>query len=187
MNRVGVIVDVAHSGWKTSLEAAKASRKPVMASHASCTALHPHIRSKPDDVIRAIADTGGFMGICAVGDFLGGTGDIVAMLNHIDYVARKFGTDFVAIATDLAYISINTGAETAKVPRPGRGRAQWEALWPNGAYPNFRTGSRTLSWVNWPLFTVGLVQRGYSEDDIRKIVGGNALRVAKAVFPEANQ
>lgn len=184
MNRAGVIVDVAHSGWRTSLEAAKASGKPLIASHSCCAALNPHVRAKPDEVIRAIVDTGGFIGICAVGHFLGGTGDILAMLNHIDYVAKTFGHDAVAIATDLPYTSVQSGAEFAKVPRRGRRRAQWEALWPKGSYPNFNASSRTLSWVNWPLFTVGLVQRGYSDADIRKIIGGNALRVARAVFPE---
>ena len=53
MNRVGVIVDVAHSGWRTSLEAAKASRQPMVASHTGAVAIHSHIRSKPDEVIRA--------------------------------------------------------------------------------------------------------------------------------------
>jgi membrane dipeptidase len=41
----------------------------------------------------------------------------------------------------------------------------------------------SLAWTNWPLFTVGLVQRGYSDDDIQKILGGNVLRVARAVWP----
>src|SRR5512139_2821927 len=66
MNRVGVIVDVAHSGWRTSLEAAKASTKPVVASHSSAAEVHRHIRSKPDDVIRAIVDSGGYVGVLSV-------------------------------------------------------------------------------------------------------------------------
>ena len=41
---------------------------------------------------------------------------------------------------------------------------------------------RTLAWTNWPMFTVGLVQRGYSDDDIQKIIGGNMLRVARAAL-----
>ena len=78
MNRQGVIIDVAHSGWRTAYEAAKASTKPMMASHSACASLHKHIRAKPDEAIRAIADTGGFMGICAVPAFLGQTFDIAA-------------------------------------------------------------------------------------------------------------
>jgi membrane dipeptidase len=182
MNRVGVIVDVAHSGWRTSLEAAKASRKPIIASHSSCAALHPHIRSKPDDAIRAIVDSGGFMGICAVPSFLGGTGDIQAMLNHIDYVVKKFGAGAAAIATDAVYNSANSNAEWRKLPRGRRRRADWEGLWPKGSAPS--QSNATLAWTNWPIFTVGLVQRGYSDADIQKIIGGNVLRVARAVFPD---
>jgi membrane dipeptidase len=182
MNRTGVIVDVAHAGWRTSLEAAKASRKPVVASHSCCAALHSHIRSKPDEVIRAIVDTGGLIGICAVGHFLGRTGDIRAVLDHVDYVAKKFGADSVAIATDLAYNSTRTSEEFRKIPRGQRKRAEWEALWPGDSYPYSAPSSPTLTWTNWPLFTVGLVQRGYSDSDIRKILGGNVMRVFTAAM-----
>lgn len=180
MNRVGVIADVAHSGWRTSLEAVQVSAAPAVASHSCCAALHRHIRAKPDEVIRAIADRHGFMGICAVSGFLGGEGDIGVMLNHVDYVAKRFGVDHVAIATDLAYSSPNADAEYRKVPRLRRLRAQWEGFWPPGTYPSRQHPS--LAWINWPLFTVGLVQRGYSDRDIEKIIGGNALRVARAVW-----
>src|SRR4029450_8846643 len=64
MNRVGIIVDVAHSGWRTSLEAAKTSRRPMVASHTAVVAMNKHIRGKPDEVIEAIADSGGYVGIC---------------------------------------------------------------------------------------------------------------------------
>ena len=186
MNRVGVIVDTAHSGWQTSLDAAKASQKPMVASHSTCASLYKHIRSKPDEVIRAIADTGGLMGICLVPSYLGRTGDIVALLDHIDYVAKKFGVDHVAIGTDVAYASRNMAAENKKIPRRSKQRAEFRSLWPEDAFkppPDMRpNGGQSLAWTNWPLFTVGLVQRGYSDDDIRKIIGGNMLRVARAVL-----
>jgi membrane dipeptidase len=182
MNRLGVIVDVAHSGWRTSLEAAKTSSRPVVASHSAAAALHPHFRSKPDDVIRAIADSGGLMGICAVPQFLGGSGDLNAMLDHIDYVARKFGVDRVAIATDYSYRSRAAGVEYLKIPKRRRLRAQWEALWPTPLGPT-PPSQETMAWTNWPLFTVGLVKRGYSDADIQKIIGGNALRIFQTARP----
>ena len=43
---------------------------------------------------------------------------------------------------------------------------------------------RTLAWTNWPLFTVGMVQRGHADADIRKILGGNVLRVARAALKD---
>jgi len=188
MNRVGVIVDVAHSGWQTSLDAAKASERPMVASHSGCAALNAHHRCKPDEVIRAIADTGGYIGICCVPAFLGGSGDINAMLDHIDHVVRNFGADHVAIGTDVAYTSSASGREYQKIPKRRPSRSRWEALWlPDDALykPEWRQDHQRLSmaWTNWPMFTVGLVQRGYSDDDIQKILGGNVLRVARAVLP----
>ena len=85
MNRLGVIVDVAHSGWRTSLEAAKASQKPMVASHTTCAGLYQHFRGKPDDTVKAICDTGGLIGICCIPRFLGGNGDLGAFLDHLDY------------------------------------------------------------------------------------------------------
>jgi membrane dipeptidase len=180
MNRVGVIPDCAHSSWQTSLECAQISEMPVVASHTVCAAIHPHIRSKPDDVIRAIADTGGYVGICCISRFLRGAGDINALLDHVDYVAKKFGSDRVAIGTDVAYASRNSSAEQKKVPRLRRARPEFRTLWPEDDFQTTRQATDSLAWTNWPLFTVGLVQRGHSDDDIRKIIGGNVMRVARA-------
>jgi membrane dipeptidase len=181
MNRAGVIVDVAHSGWRTSLEAAKASSKPMVASHSGAVGVHRHIRSKPDEVIRAIADTGGYVGVYSVTSFLGRGGDLNAMLDHIEYLVKRFGADHVAIGTDIAYIPSRAAAEYQKMGRRLRGRTRYEALWPPGALDNKTHPS--LAWTNWPMFTVGMVQRGISDTDIQKILGGNVMRVAGAVLP----
>ena len=186
MNRVGVIVDVAHSGWRTSLEAAQFSKKPMVASHTSCAALQQHIRAKPDEVIKAIVDGGGLIGICAIPHFLGRTGDIAALLDHVDYVVKKFGIEHVGIGTDVGYRSRNDAVELKKIPPRAKRRTRYEALWPDDAFlPGAEEAkrypkSRSLAWTNWPLFTVGLVQRGYSDEQIEKILGLNMLRVARA-------
>tara|TARA_B100000700_G_C15053684_1_gene861674 strand:- start:2117 stop:3436 length:1320 start_codon:yes stop_codon:yes gene_type:complete len=177
MNRIGVIPDCAHSGWQTSLDAAKSSSKPVVASHSTVAAIHPHIRSKPDEVIRAIADSGGYLGVCCIPRFLRGSGDLNQLLNHVDYMVEKFGADHVAIGTDVAYMSQNDGAERRKIPSRGRRRKEFRSLWPDDPFATTSIMSDSMAWTNWPLFTVGLVQRGYSDDDIRKIIGGNVMRV----------
>lgn len=184
MNRVGVIPDCAHSGWQTSLEAAQVSGKPVVASHSTAGALHPHIRSKPDEVIKAIADTGGFIGICCISRFLRGKGDLNALLDHIDHVVKIVGVDHVAIGTDIAYTSRNYSAESKKAAVGGlrRRREDFRSLWPKDDFIATEEADLSISWTNWPLYTVGLVQRGYSDDDIRKILGGNVMRVARASF-----
>jgi membrane dipeptidase len=183
LNRQGVILDVAHCGWQTSLESARHSKQPMVASHTTCTAVHEHIRSKPDEVIRAICDTGGHVGICCIPSFLGGKGDISAMLDHIDYAARRFGADHVSIGTDVAYQSRNRVPADEPMPKRGPRRKEFRSLWPEGALGGYPAeASRSMAWTNWPLFTVGLVQRGYKDDNIRKIIGGNVLRVARAVL-----
>ncbi len=183
MNRVGVLVDVSHSGRRTSREAAEASSEPAVVSHSACAALHDHYRCKSDDIIRAIADSGGLMGICAVPQFLGGAGDINTMLDHVDHVAKRFGPNFVAIATDFSYRSRAAGEEFRKVPKRRRRQPDWEALWPTPLGPT-PPSQKTMAWTNWPLFTVGLVKRGYSDADVQKIIGGNAVRVMNQVFPK---
>jgi membrane dipeptidase len=186
LNRVGVIVDVAHSGWKTSLEAAKCSTKPVVASHTAAAGMHKHIRGKPDEVLKALADSGGYAGVCCIPAFLGGKGDIAAFLDHIDYMVRKVGVDHVAIGTDVAYRSRNDERERRKIPKSGRKRVRFAALWPKNALALEGAAAReSLAWTNWPLFTVGLVQRGYKDEDIQKILGGNVLRVARAALAGA--
>jgi membrane dipeptidase len=182
MNRIGVIVDISHSGWQTSLEAAQISQNPIVASHTVCNSVNEHIRAKPDNVIRAICDKDGFIGICCIPRFLGGTGDISAMMNHIDYAVKKFGADHVAIATDVAYNSRWSDIEWEKIPPRRRQRPGWEQFWPPQNFAEKPEMRQSMAWTNWPLFTVALVQRGYSDSNIEKIIGSNALRVAKAVL-----
>ncbi len=177
MNRVGVIVDVAHSGLQTSFEAAQASTKPMVASHTVCAALNEHIRAKTDQVIRAICDTGGLVGICCIPNFLGRGNDIAALIDHVDHVAKTFGVEHVAIGTDVAHTSQHSQSVPARTG--GRRPERFAALWPPGSREGGGAGRATLAWTNWPLFTVGLVMRGYSDDDIQKILGGNMLRVCR--------
>ena len=190
MNRLGIIIDLAHTGWQTCLDTARASQQPVVVSHSVAGTLNEHIRGKPDNVIRAVLDTGGTMGITNIPAFLGGKGDISAYLDHIDYVARTFGTDSVTIGTDRSYTSQYVAGANRKLQSRPRQRNRWEALWPPGDAvhsPEWRQPHQvqSLAWTNWPLFTVGLVQHGYSDEEILKIIGGNILRVARDVWAES--
>lgn len=184
MNRVGVLVDIAHSGRQTGLDAAALSDRPIVISHSCAMGLNEHVRCKDDETIRAVIKSGGTMGITNVPFFLGGRGDISTMLDHIDYVAKTFGADHITIGTDRPYTSWQSAGE---IPKTRRIRERWESLWP----PDDRRGAsewrqdyqvQSLAWTNWPMITVGLVQRGYSDGDIRKIIGENILRVSRDVL-----
>ncbi|MCI5778729.1 MAG: dipeptidase [Lentisphaeria bacterium] len=176
MNRVGVIPDVAHSGQRTSIEAARVSRKPVVASHAVAGHFSTHYRAKCDEAIAAVKDSGGFVGICGHPPFLQGSMYLDAMLDHIEYIARKFGVDHVAIGTDNG-VSLGAGRPAL----PGRpGRPVWESYWPGpGAGYELMSEEQyhSVNFLNWPMYTVGLVQRGFTDAEIRKIIGGNVVRV----------
>ncbi|MDQ3621570.1 MAG: dipeptidase, partial [Verrucomicrobiota bacterium] len=92
------------------------------------------------------------------------------------------------IGTDVAYLSRNDEAERAKIPKRTEGgtalalAGRWEHLWPPDRYRAQPDAVQSVAWTNWPLFTVGMVQRGHSDDAIRKILGANVLRVARANF-----
>jgi len=187
MNRLGVMIDGAHAGWKTTIEAAEASEKPIVISHSAAWDLGRHIRCKPDEVIRAVVDKGGTMGITNVPAFLGGRGDISSLLDHIDHVAKKFGSGAVTIGTDRAYCALQSEGEGAKINPRCKQRDRWESFWPPGdriRAPEWLKPEQlqSMAWTNWPLFTVGLVQRGYSDEEIQAMIGGNMLRVAREVW-----
>lgn len=183
MNRLGVLIDLAHTGRQTSLDVCKVTRQPVIISHAAAYALHPHIRAKTDEEIRAVIGTGGTMGLTNVPAFLGRKGDINAFLDHIDYVAKTFGADAVTIGTDASYKSQQRESLDAKLKSGSPRRPRWESVWPErdplAKDLNTQTAHQlqSLVWTNFPLFTVGLVQRGHSDEAIQKILGGNMLRV----------
>lgn len=186
MNNQGMIIDVAHSGQQTSLEVAKSSKRPIVASHTGAFSINPHPRNKTDDVIRAIVETEGVIGICGIPAFLGQGGDINALLNHVDYITSQFGANYVAIGTDVAYHSRYFAEEMSKVDNRQVRPPTFESLWRDDEpffSPDWQKPEQiqSLAWTNWPIFTVGLVQRGYTESNIRKIIGGNILRVAADV------
>ncbi len=181
MNLLGMLVDVAHAGIQTTLDACRYSSSPVIASHAGAKGVYDHARNKSDDELRALADTGGLIGMVAVPMFLGPKlpGDISLMFDHIDYVADLVGIDHVAVGTDWPM-------ELPKwVIEPGGPFERWTRDM------GFREGDLERLDVNlvgfddyrdYPNITRGLVKRGYADEDIFKILGGNALRVISAVW-----
>ena len=187
MNRVGIIVDIPHSGIQTTLDAAAASTKPMMASHTAARTLFDHMRCKTDQALKAIANTDGLIGVYVLPSMLGPEANLNTMLDHIDHIASVVGTDHVAIGTDTTYqaewpsgISGYTKPEFQGNRWWGNWRPENHAL--SGASDEAARGS--LVWTNWPLYTVGLVTRGYSDDDIASILSGNFLRVLEANRPE---
>jgi len=101
-NDIGIIVDVSHCGHLTTMDACCHSRKPVNANHTAARSVYAHARGKSNEALRAIADTGGVIGVVALPFFLSAERrpSIEHMLDHIDYIANLVGWQHVALGTD---------------------------------------------------------------------------------------
>lgn len=178
MNELGIMVDTGHVGRLTTLDACELSEKPVVASHTAAQGVFGHARGKSDEELRAIAATGGFIGIVAVPFFLasGVSVTINSMLDHIEYAVEVAGIDHVGIGTDwplqlpewmLTDLVQPLFAETGFRPEDGLDANQGLL-----GFDDYR---------DFPNITRGLVSRGWSDEDIAKVLGANFVRVMEAV------
>jgi membrane dipeptidase len=173
-NKIGMMVDVSHCGHLTTLDACRHSRKPVNANHTSARSLSSHARSKSDEALRAIADTGGIIGVVALPIFL--TKDrkptIENMLDHIDYIANLVGWRHVALGTDFPLQAPDEILRRTFMPAAKSiGFRPEDELDITKRLVGF-DDCRDL--IN---ITRGLVSRGYGDEQIQGILGENALRV----------
>ncbi len=178
MNQLGLIIDTAHCGPHTTLQAAEVSEVPIVASHTSAEVLHPVARAKTDAECEAIASNGGVIGVYAVPFFLSSEkdADINVMLDHIDYLVRQIGVKHVGIGTDWPLQLSSWTLENVMTPwvneigfRPEDGINPLQTL---DGFDDFR---------DFPNITRGLVSRGYDDGDVQAILGGNFLRVFREV------
>jgi membrane dipeptidase len=176
-NDLGVIVDTSHCGRLTTLDACKYSKAPVTANHASAAGVHPHARAKSDEELDAIAATGGLIGVVTVPFFLAsGRPTIEAMLDHMDYIARRVGWRHVAIGTDWPM----QAPKDLLVETVG-GLLSEIGFRPEDKVDVTETLVGFADYRDMPNITRGLVKRGYDDEQIRGILGENFLRVFEAV------
>jgi membrane dipeptidase len=164
LERLGVLIDVSHLSEPSFWDLLELADGPVVATHANAFALCPHPRNLRDDQIRAVAGSGGFVGVCFVASFIGEEATLDRLLDHVDHLAALVGTDAIGVGPDYVEFALDVMVE------PGSEHAY---LGPEGL--------RRVETL--PVFTAGLLSRGYSEDDAVKILGGNALRVLRRTLP----
>jgi len=181
-NALGIVVDLSHSGEKTSLDAIEVSTRPCIFSHSNPAATQSNPRNITDEQMKAVAKKGGVIGLSAFCDFVGDTrGGRVPTLDElvrqISYAVDLVGIDHVGIGSDIEL---------------GSSRAAW---WNNNTrrrYPEV-TGGMTAETHNikgyddyngFTLVAEGLLKRGYAPANCEKILGGNFLRVLSAVLPK---
>ena len=168
MNRVGMVVDVSHMGYRATMEAFEVSSKPVIFSHSNPKGLRDHARNISDEQIKACAQTGGVIGINGIDDFLGGTSSELIVKN-MEYVMDLVGPEHVGIGID--YVIDKQEVIDYMTNHPD--------VFPADKFDDFLA---MVEPEQIPEFTELLYQRRYSEEIISGILGGNFLRVAEQVW-----
>jgi membrane dipeptidase len=163
MNRLGMIVDISHVSDKTFWDVMEVTRKPVIASHSSCRALHDVPRNLSDEMLRAVSRNGGVVCINFYPLFLSpsfrpkkeGTNEahdvtLDILIDHVDHAIRVAGVDHVGLGSDFDGIdAVPVGMEDV---------------------------------TRMPAITEALLSRGYAPQDIEKVLGLNLLRVMREVI-----
>jgi len=175
MNRLGMLVDLSHCGYRTTMEAIEASAAPVAFTHANPRALANSPRNKPEEAFKALAAKGGVAGAVLLPAWLTPQGE--ASLKHyldaIDYLVGLMGVDHVGLGTDFME---DIPAEIRMAALKGIPPETLKKYYGSNIVKGFE------SPVAFPKVTEGLLSRGYSPENVKKIMGGNWLRLYEEVW-----
>jgi membrane dipeptidase len=182
LNKIGMAIDIAHSGDQTSLDVIAASRKPVFISHAGARAVWNSSRMKPDEVLRALADKGGVIGIEAAPTTTLSekypVQGIESFFEHVKYCIDLMGIDHVAFGPDTMYgdhcgIHAVAAEKFSKALQVRTAKEMPKISYVKGLENPTESSNNIVRY---------LVKSGYSDDDIQKIIGGNVMRVLSDVW-----
>jgi membrane dipeptidase len=188
MEKVGMGVDLSHLADQSTMDALDAATKPALFTHATCRTLNPgHMRAKSDEEIRKLAKTGGIMGIMFIRYVVRDQEPvgIPDVLDHFDYVRKLVGVEHLAVGSDgdIMGHATDVGANAADI----------DAKTPNFDRYHYhvdRKEHEAVDGLDHPkrMFDLadGLISRGYSDDEIKMILGGNAVRVLSEIWKPAN-
>lgn len=183
LNQSRVIVDCSHTGLRTSLDAIECSSAPVILSHSNPASVHASRRNVHNDLIDAIARSGGVIGMVGFPAMVASTREpsLDEFLAHIDAVIDRVGIDHVGLGLDY-YRGQSEVASDESAQQTYRDMVR-SGVWgpsyppPPHHYPAGIKTPRTLSNL-----TRRLLEHGYKETDVRKILGENWLRVMRNVW-----
>lgn len=175
MDEVGMVLCCTHSGYRTAREAMAYAKGPTIFSHSNANALRNHPRNIGDDLIRGCAAKGGVVGINGVALFLNENNDASsqALACHVDYVAQLVGPQHVGLGLDFVFDRQELDDYLEKMA----------PTFP--AAFGYRAGIRLAQPEYIPGVVENLLRRGYRDDDIQAILGGNWMRVARATWKSA--
>ena len=179
MNRLGILIDLSHTGDRTVLDTIERSEKPVAFTHANARSQHDHPRNKSDDAIRLLVERGGVIGANAFPMFFPRDFEstLEDYLDAIEYLVQMAGPQHVAVGTDFCqeqprsffkwlFATQGTIAAMDAPPTPE-------------PYRHLHGLDNPSEMVN---IATGLVKRGYAADDVLAILGGNWRRLFSEVW-----
>ena len=180
MNKLGILIDTAHCGDQTSLDTIEVSQQPTVISHAGARALWDTPRLKPDYVLEALAAKGGVLGIEAAPHTTlterHPRHTLDSCMEHFEYAVRLLGIDHVGFGPDTMF-GDHVGLHRAYAAQLSVTKVLGNKSFQPVAYVDGLENPADFSnIVRW------LVKHGYSDEDIAKVMGGNALRVLKQVW-----
>ncbi|ALJ22305.1 dipeptidase [Microbacterium sp. No. 7] len=183
MNKLGILVDVAHSGDQTSLDAIETSAKPIAITHSGCRSLWPVPRLKPDEVLKACAERGGVLGIMATPlstiSLQHRTQSIESVMDHFVHAVDLMGIEHVTFGLDTLY------GDHAGLHHNAQRNVDIKGMYDPGdleyTQVSFVDGVENLT-ESYPNVTAWLVKHGYSDSEIAAVLGGNILRLLEDVW-----
>jgi membrane dipeptidase len=169
---VGMLVDLSHTGYRTTMDAMAMATKPCVFTHSMADAVHPHFRNLKDDQIKACAKTGGVIGMSGSGEYMGDLSCASeAILRHIDHIVEIAGPEHVGLGLDLVFDAEALNQWIRSRPEE----------WPQAKDPKW-PGFRYAVPEQVPELAELLLRRGHSERDVLGFLGENWLRVAGQVW-----
>ena len=173
-NRLGIVIDVSHASEPSFWDTLEMSNAPIVASHSNARVLCNHPRNLNDDQIKALAEKEGVIGMNCWPRFIDEKyPSLSKLLNHLDYVEKLVGTDHISLGPDFAHYLIDVvKSDLNQMSQEGIPMSLKDLTFPENI-------SRASDLVN---ITKGLVYRGYSDHEIRRILGGNLMRIYSKVF-----
>lgn len=176
MNRVGMAIDMSHSGERSTLEAIEFSSRPIAVTHSNPSWWHPVPRNKSDAVIKALTQSGGMLGVSIYPHHLkdGSQCTLSSFSEMLAECAERYGVEHLAIGSDLCQ---DQPDRVLTWMRHGR----WAKVMDYGDGPNLTPGFPDQpEWFrdnrDFRRVAIGLESVGFSVDEIDAIIGGNWLR-----------
>jgi membrane dipeptidase len=194
MNQIGMVIDISHVSDETFFDVLETTKDPVIASHSGCRTLNPHHRNMSDEMLRALGKNGGVIGIVFVLPFL--TPEYNKAMENLQAISQpwfkrapqiedldaRIAIEHLRAGQDWPMENLPTiddvldhidhAVKIAGVDHVGLGADM---------YPRTPSPVGILGAQDYPNITRGLEKRGYADEDIAKILGGNLLRVWKTV------